>query len=336
MTTRQPRPSSRLPIAKRSARCSTANSSATSRASPSSASTTTRTGARPANAGNASAMRCAARAHRCRLRSRRASACADAMRDEVAGAAVPARRARRWRPIPLGQRRHGGVRRGRRVLPRAHADRRPTARTMRRRRKWPRRRRNTHPRSRRSPTRRRSRAPPRPRSPPPRSVADARRAAHRAMCSATAPPPIASCRTAVSARAVPANAGRADHRRSAANRCRRVNTNLRPMSPMCRRARRAARVAAAGTLQSDTTRPWPRAVLPQLDGSGALVGRITRRRPSFYPFVPRRPGAGSRRTTHRTRGTPHGPAAALRSSTIPLLRSPVIEAPPPMRHSCVR
>ena len=36
-------------------------------------------------------------------------------------------------------------------------------------------------------------------------------------------------------------------------------------------------------------RPWPRAVLPQLGGSGALTTDFGNASPSFYPFEPRLP-----------------------------------------------
>jgi Meckel syndrome type 1 protein len=48
-----------------------------------------------------------------------------------------------------------------------------------------------------------------------------------------------------------------------------------------------AQTAMGGALVSaESARPWPRAVLPQLGGSGALAADYTSA-PSFYPFTPR-------------------------------------------------
>jgi negative regulator of sigma E activity len=50
---------------------------------------------------------------------------------------------------------------------------------------------------------------------------------------------------------------------------------------------------AAAPFNGDTaTRPWPRAVLPQLGGNGALTADFGTASPSFYPFEPRLPPAG--------------------------------------------
>jgi hypothetical protein len=49
-----------------------------------------------------------------------------------------------------------------------------------------------------------------------------------------------------------------------------------------------AQSTMGGTLVSnETARPWPRAVLPQLGGSGALAADYASAGPSFYPFTPR-------------------------------------------------
>lgn len=72
-------------------------------------------------------------------------------------------------------------------------------------------------------------------------------------------------------------------------------------TPMVAQASETA-VAAATTLSHDAAsstpftgtpvRPWPRAVLPQLGGSGALTTDFGAGSPSFYPFEPRLPGNG--------------------------------------------
>ena len=63
-----------------------------------------------------------------------------------------------------------------------------------------------------------------------------------------------------------------------------VNTNLLADVPeVPASAALQHSVLQTSTLHSDTTRPWPRAVLPQLNGGGALSADYATG-PSFYPF----------------------------------------------------
>jgi Meckel syndrome type 1 protein len=45
---------------------------------------------------------------------------------------------------------------------------------------------------------------------------------------------------------------------------------------------------ATGTHDANTSRPWPRAVLPQYSGNGTLAADYATA-PSFYPFSPHEP-----------------------------------------------
>ncbi|KGQ18939.1 Sigma factor RpoE negative regulatory protein RseA [Lysobacter dokdonensis DS-58] len=56
-----------------------------------------------------------------------------------------------------------------------------------------------------------------------------------------------------------------------------INANLVADAPVA---------PAASALQADTARPWPRAVLPQLNGGGTLSADYATTGPSFYPFKP--------------------------------------------------
>jgi Meckel syndrome type 1 protein len=72
-------------------------------------------------------------------------------------------------------------------------------------------------------------------------------------------------------------------------------------------------VAAAPLLQrapstpftgEPVARPWPRAVLPQFGGNGALTTDFGNASPSFYPFEPRLPGEATDDTPVRDEPTP--------------------------------
>lgn len=89
--------------------------------------------------------------------------------------------------------------------------------------------------------------------------------------------------TAVSARAVPTKSA-APITGEAPQTIQAVNTNLLADVPeVPASAALQHSVLQTSTLQSDTTRPWPRAVLPQLNGGGALSADYATG-PSFYPF----------------------------------------------------
>lgn len=77
-------------------------------------------------------------------------------------------------------------------------------------------------------------------------------------------------------------------RNSAAPVAAQARENVIAAAPLLQQA-----APAAVPFNGDTaTRPWPRAVLPQLGGNGALTTDFGAASPSFYPFEPRLPGAG--------------------------------------------
>jgi len=61
-----------------------------------------------------------------------------------------------------------------------------------------------------------------------------------------------------------------------------------------------ARPMAPAPFAGNAVRPWPRAVLPQLSGNGALTTDFGATSPSFYPFEPRLPDSANDASVDRS------------------------------------